>query len=134
MKLLAVVTVIGLLLGAVIVAILPTLGVTGLALLVGVPFHLDWQWALITACGIFILWFILSTTSDTAIRAALHRKPRAHQEIATNLLAFALLALGYSLIVESFWAASLMAAMVFSIYMALRPVIEKADAASRRRQ
>ena len=100
----AVVTVAGLLLGAVIVAILPTLAVTDLALLRGVPFRLDGQWALIAACGIFLLWFILSTTSETAIRAALHRKPRIHQEIATNLLSFVLLALGYSLIVESFRA------------------------------
>ena len=126
-------TVAGLLLGAVIVAILPTLAVTDLALLRGVPFRLDGQWALIAACGIFLLWFILSTKSDTAIRAALHRKPRVHQEIATNLLSLALLALGYSLITESFWAACLMAAIVCCIYMALRPVIEKAEAASRRR-
>lgn len=60
--------------------------------------------AVIAACGIFLLWFILSTTSETAIRAALHRKPRAHQEIATNLLFFVLLALRYSVIVESFRA------------------------------
>ena len=128
------VAVAGLLFGAVLVAILPTIVVTGLALLTGVPFRLDWHWAMLAACGIFILWFILSAKSDTAIRAALNRKSRAHQEIATNLLSFVLLALGYSLIAESFWAASLMAAMVFSIYMALRPVIEKADAASRRRR
>lgn len=133
-KLLAVVTVAGLLFGSVIVAILPTIGVTGLTLLMGVPFRLDWHWALIAACGIFILWFILSTKSDTAIRAALNRKSRVYQELATNLLSFVLLTLGYSLIAESFWAAGLMAAMVFSIYMALRPVIEKADAASRRRR
>ena len=60
--------------------------------------------AVIAACGIFLLWFILSTTSETPSRAALHRKPRAHQEIATNLLSFALLALGHSVIVESFRA------------------------------
>lgn len=134
MKLLAVVTVAALLFGAVTVAILPTIGVTGLALLMGVPFRLDWHWTLIAACGIFILWFILSTKSDTAIRAALNRKSRAHQEIATNLLSFALLALGYSLIAESFWAAGLMAAMVCSIYISLRPVIDKAEAASRSRR
>ncbi|MCT1437239.1 MULTISPECIES: hypothetical protein [Brachybacterium] len=133
MKFLAVVTVAALLFGAVVIAILPTIGVTGVALLMGVPFRLDWHWTLISACGIFILWFILSTKSDTAIRAALHRKPRVHQEIATNLLSLALLALGYSLITESFWAACLMAAIVCCIYMALRPVIEKAEAASRRR-
>ncbi len=133
MKFLAVLTVAALLLAAVIVAVLPTIGVTGVALLMGVPFRLEWHWTLIAACGIFILWFILSTKSDTAIRAALHRTSRVHQAIATNLLSFVLLVLGYSLIAESFWAAVLMAALVCSIYMALRPVIEKAEAASRRR-
>lgn len=134
MKGLAVLTVVLLLLGSVIASLLPAIGVTGLAILLGVPFRLAWYWALLVGCGIFILWFVVSTKLDTVIRAALKGRPAAAQELVTNVASFVLLWGGYAFIVESPWAALLMAAMVFCLYLALRPLIDKLDAATEARQ
>lgn len=116
--------------GALAVGLAPVVVVTGVAILMDVALRTGPVVALLASFGVAILWFILVSVVEIPMKVALRHAHVSVREIVINAIALILLAFAYFVIVEQFLASLIMAALSFAGYLALRPVIERAERAA----
>lgn len=119
-----------LLLGSLALVQVPVVLVTGLALLLDFPFRLGPVAALCASVGIGVVSLILMLVVEVPLKVMLRNAPERIREAAVDVASVLLLAAGLRIIVESFLASLLMAALSAAILVALSPLIDRAEAAT----
>ena len=114
----------GLLLAAFCVPCLVPLAVTTIAWASHVPMRLNLIEALFVTFALFIAWFILSEIFDSLIEK-INPEGNVVNRSVSLVLSFAVLALGYWTIVESFVVAAVLAGLVCGLLFALSPIIDR---------
>ncbi|GAA1291441.1 hypothetical protein [Brachybacterium alimentarium] len=116
--------------GSLAVGLAPVVAVMGVAILMDVALRTGHVVALLASFGIAIVWLLFVSFTEIPLKIALRKSSPVAREIIINLFALTLLAFSYFVIVEQFLASAIMAALSFAGYLALRPLIERAERAA----
>lgn len=116
--------------GALAVGLSPIIAVTGIAILMDVPLRIDPALAMLTSFGIAVAWLIAVSILEVPLKIALRNASHLQRQITINAASLLLLSVGYSIIIDEYLASLIMAGLSFASYLALRPLIERADRAA----
>lgn len=116
--------------GALAAGFAPIVAVTGIAVLMNVSLRVDPALAMLTSFGIAIVWLIVVSIIEVPFKIGLRNASNFQRQAFINVASLLLLSVGYVVIVDEYLASLIMAALSFSIYLALRPLIERADRAA----